>query len=263
MNDHPVVIVTGASRGVGAAVARWLAKVKAGVTLVARSLDDLKRVAGDIHRLGGDAVTFKADVADHRACRRVVEKTLDHFGRIDALVNNAGVFQPVSPIRRADPDAWRYNLEVNILGVFFMCQAAIPQLKEQRGRIVNVSSGAATSVIEAGSAYCASKAALNHFTKVLAAEEPEITAVSVRPGVVDTEMQALIRRKGPEVMPKKQIASYLNPKTRGQLEPPMVPARSIAWLALNAPAELSGMFLNYDDPQIISGSSAVFGKSLE
>ena len=102
--NHPVVIVTGASRGLGAAVARWLAKAGAAVTLVARSEEKLMEVAADVRRLGGNAQAFKADLSDSHACRGAVETTLDHFGRIDSLVNNAGVVQPLAPIADTHPE---------------------------------------------------------------------------------------------------------------------------------------------------------------
>ena len=91
------------------------------------------------------------------------------------------------------------------------------------------SSGAATLTVEHVSAYCAAKAALNHFTRVLAAEEPRLTVMAVRPGVVDTRMQKLIRRDGLEVMTAEQAAYYQNLKVRGELEAPEVPGRAIAY----------------------------------
>jgi NAD(P)-dependent dehydrogenase (short-subunit alcohol dehydrogenase family) len=182
---------------------------------------------------------------------------------VDALVNNAGAVQPIASIASADADAWRYNIEVNLLGPFHMTKAAIPHLRKQKGRIINVSSGAANIPVQAASAYCASKAALVHFTRVLAEEEPSLTAISVRPGVVDTEMQALIRREGVKAMSPEQMAYYQSLKSEGELEPPFVPARSIAWISLRAPRHWSGDFLNYDDPQIMGPSIAVFGEHLE
>jgi len=261
MHDMPVVIVTGASRGLGAAVARWLAKVQAAVTLVARSEEKLKNVAGDIRYLGGKPLIVTADVSNYDACRSVVELTLGRFGRIDALVNNAGIIQPISSVSRAEPDAWRYNIEVNLLGPFNMIRAAISSLCRQCGRIVNVSSGAANRVLKNASAYCAAKAALNHFTQVLAEENPEVTAVTVRPGVVDTDMQAFIRNEGVKVMSDEQVAYYRQLKDNGELEPPEIPARSIAWLALYAPQKFSGQFFDYDDPRITKFALKIFGEN--
>ena len=247
----------------GAYVARWLGRVGTAVVLVARSGDRLKQVAVEVKRLGGKPFTMVADVADSRACARVVERTVSVLGRIDALVNNAGIVEPLATVATADAEAWRYAIEVNLLGPFHMVRASILELRKQRGRVVNVSSGAATTAIRAASAYCAAKAGLNHFTRVLAAEEPLVTCVAMRPGVVDTDMQAVIRQIGPAAMPPDQMAYYQGLKVEGKLEPPWVPARSIAWLALHAPLEWSDQFLNYDDPNISRSALEVFGESLE
>jgi len=263
MNNSPVVIVTGASRGLGAAVAGWLAKAGAGLTLVARSEGDLNRLAEDIgHPPDGEPLVCRADISDYDACRRVVESTMARFGRIDSLVNNAGIVQPIAPISDSDPVDWRYNLEVNLIGPFNLIRAAISHLRMHNGRIVNVSSGAANLALVNVSAYCTGKAALNHFTRVLAAEESALTTLSVRPGVVDTAMQTYIRREGPTAMPAEQVAYYQQLKDHGQLEPPEIPARSIAWLALHAPRQFSGHFFDYDDPRISRKALEVFGEKL-
>jgi NAD(P)-dependent dehydrogenase (short-subunit alcohol dehydrogenase family) len=259
MKFKPVVIVTGASRGLGAATARWLARTGTAVSLVARSQKELRHEADAIERSGGDCLFVPGDVSDPRFCRSAVEKTLARFHRLDALVNNAGTVEPMQLAADARPADWHYNIAVNLLGPVYMSMAAIPDLRHRNGRIVNVSSGAAHSVIVAASAYCAAKAALNQFSRVLAAEEPDLTVIAVRPGVVDTRMQELLRSDGPAKMPPEQAAYYRNLKTAGRLEPPQVPARSVAWLALNAPREWSGDFMSYDDPQIAEPALAAFG----
>ncbi len=263
MSNNPVVIVTGASRGIGASVAHWLAKVGACLTLIARSHEPLERVGQDVERLGGTALIIHGDVAKEETCRLTVRKTIDRFGQLDALVSNAAIFQPIATVASADAEAWRHNIEVNLLGPFHMAKGAIPHLLKQKGRIINVSSGAANIPVSAASAYCASKAALVQFSRVLAAEEPSLTVLALRPGVVDTEMHALIRREGPKAMSPEQMAYYQRLTTEGRLEPPAVPARSIAWLCLHAPLDWSGQFLNYDDPQVMNPAIAVFGEHLE
>ena len=255
----PVVIVTGASQGIGTAVALWLASRGAALGLVARDNDALQKTADRIQALGGEALVLGADVADAKACQSVVRKTLHRFGRLDALVNNAGTLEPVAQVSDIDPDQYRNNLEVNLLGPVYLTSAALPALRKSRGRVINVSSGAAQHPIAAASAYCASKAALNQFTRVLAKEEPAVTAVAIRPGVVDTHMQKLLREKGPVKMPPGQAEYYIGLKKSGRLEPPSVPARSIAWLALHAPDEWSGEFVNYDDAGIAQPALTFFG----
>ena len=261
MSENPVVIVSGASRGVGAATARWLASIGSAVTLISRSEGDLNAIAKEVERLGGTALVFKADVSDSDACQAAVSKTLARFGKLDALVNNAGIVEPIAPVARTEPDRWQYNIAVNLLGPVYLARGGIAALRKQKGRIVNVSSGAATITVETVSAYCAAKAALNHFTRVLAAEEPRLTVMAVRPGVVDTRMQEQIRRDGHGVMSAEQVSYYQALKTRGELEAPEVPGRSIAWMALHGPREFSGQFLDYDDPRICRPAQEVFGES--
>jgi NAD(P)-dependent dehydrogenase (short-subunit alcohol dehydrogenase family) len=262
MFNRPVVIISGASRGLGASVAGWLAKAGAGVTLLARSNKNLHMVAENVRRLGGEPLVCGADAADYEACLAAVENTMQRFGRIDALVNNAGIIQPISAVAQCDPAEWRYNIEVNLIGPFNLTRAALSVLRRQEGRIVNVSSGAANIALETISAYCAAKAGLNHFSRVMAAEEAALTVLAVRPGVVDTDMQTYIRTEGPKAMPADQSAYYTKLKDQGELEPPEIPARSIAWLALHAPRQLSGRFLEYDDPQVSRPAREVFGESL-
>ena len=263
MNHSPVVIVSGASRGLGAATARWLASIGSAVTLISRAEGALDDIAKEVQRLGGTPLVFKADVSDAGACQAAVSKTLDRFGRLDALVNNAGIIEPIASVVSADMERWQYNIAVNLLGPFYLARGAIAELRKQRGRIVNVSSGAATVTVEHVSAYCAAKAALNHFSRVLSAEEPRLTVMAVRPGVVDTRMQETIRRDGSEAMTADQVMYYRNLKVRGELEAPEVPGRAIAWLALHSPPEFSGQFLDYDDPRISRPALDLFGEKLE
>jgi NAD(P)-dependent dehydrogenase (short-subunit alcohol dehydrogenase family) len=180
---------------------------------------------------------------------------MERFGRIDGLINNAGIIEPLSVSGSADVDRWRYNLEVNVFGPFVLLHHAAAELRKRRGRVVNVSSGAANRPIHAAGAYCAAKAALTHLTRVFAMEEPAITALSVRPGVVDTAMQEMLRREGPVHMPAADAAYYRDLHIQGRLEPPEVPGRAIAWLVLHAPGEWSGSFVDYDDPRIAGPAS--------
>jgi len=245
---------------VGAWVARWLAKVGAAMTLIARSAEQLHHVAREVERLGGRPLPFAADVAVVENCLQAVELTLHHFCRIDALVNNAAVVEPLAFAASAEATSWRYNIEVNLLAPFYLSRAAIPELRRQQGRIINVSSGAAVTAIQAASAYCAAKAGLNQLTRVLAVEEPGITSIAVRPGVVDTDMQALIRSKGSAAMPAEQVSYYQSLKEQGKLEHPAIPGRSIAWLCLYAPKAWSGTFMDYDDPRVVRQAVELFGE---
>ncbi len=245
-----VVIVTGASRGIGAASVERLLKAGANVAAVARtSIADHPGAAGD-YQASGRLHPIHADVSDPSACVRVVEETVSVFGHLNALVNNAGILEPLARIAEADPSQWRHNLEVNLLGPFYLSRSALPHLRRTRGRIVNVSSGAAVKAIQGWSAYCVAKSALTHFTRQLAAEEPDVTAVALRPGVVDTGMQTLIRREGTRAMTAAHSAYFQGLKDKGALMPADVPAQAVAWLALSAPRALSGQFVDHDDPRL-------------
>ena len=258
MPQQPVIIISGASRGIGAEVVRWLASKNAALTLVARSEKGLKRVAATAPQGEAELFLMPGDIAKPEFCREVVTETAARFGRLNGLINNAGILPPLATVAQTAPENWRHNLEVNLLGPYYLMRTALAYLRETYGRIVNVSSGAAQHPIAAASAYCAAKAALNQLTRVVAVEEPRVITIAVRPGVVDTAMQTLLRTEGPKVMPPSQAEYYQMLKLEGQLEPPSVPAQSIAWLAMAAPKALTGSFVNYDDPQIIDAARSYF-----
>jgi NAD(P)-dependent dehydrogenase (short-subunit alcohol dehydrogenase family) len=251
MSDQ-TVIITGASRGLGAATAKITAKLGAEVVLNARSEDDLNEVAAEIRESGGQALVVPGDVSHVEDCWRLVNKALREYGRVDTIVNNAGIIEPIAPIAQGDPQMWRANVEINILGPVYLTQAALPHLRKRNGRVINVSSGAAVKVVEGWAAYCATKAALNHFTRVLAAEEAAVTAIAFRPGVVDTELQATIRAAGEEGMPAENYEHYVRLHQEGKLLPPELPGRSLAALSLYAPPSWSGEFISWDEERVRS-----------
>ena len=259
MEKSPVVIVTGASRGMGAEISVCLAGAGATVALLARSADGLLSVVKRIEDIGGCALAIVADVSNADDCRKAVSDVLKKNGSVDALVNNAGELAPLATVARADPAEWRQNIKVNLMGPFYMIQSVLPALRISRGRIINVSSGAASSPTAAWSAYCAAKAGLNHLSRVVALEEPDVTTISIRPGVVDTAMQARIRREGPQQMATDKLEYFQRLNKEGNLLAPEIPARSIAWLALKAPNQWSGLFLNYDQDEVTAPAEAFFG----
>ncbi len=245
----PTVLITGASRGLGAATARITAKLMANVVLMARSGDRLGELANNIRAEGGNALVVVGDVSRMVDCQQAVGEAIQAFGRLDAVVNNAGVLVPIAPIAEGDPRLWERNLAVNVLGPLMLTQAALPHLRQHSGRVINVSCGAAISVIPGWAAYCAATAALDHLTRVLAEEEPSITAVAFRPGVVDTDMQATVRRDGIAGMPEEAYAHFVRIHDEDELLPPEVPGCALAVLALYAPAGWTGTSLawNHED----------------
>jgi NAD(P)-dependent dehydrogenase (short-subunit alcohol dehydrogenase family) len=250
--SSPTIIISGASRGLGAATARTAMQMGANVVLMSRSADKLEEVAQQIRSGGGRALALVGDVSRAADCRRVLDEAVREFGQVDALVNNAGILGPISTIADGDPKAWQTNWAVNVLGPVMLTQSVLPFLRQSKGRVINISSGAAVSVIPGWAAYSAAKAALNHFTRALAEEEPSITTVALRPGVVDTEMQATIRREGAKGMPEEVHSRFVRYHAEGELLPPVVPACSVTILALYAPHEWSGSFLSWDDEGVLS-----------
>jgi NAD(P)-dependent dehydrogenase (short-subunit alcohol dehydrogenase family) len=240
------VIVTGASRGLGEAVVRDLNRRGAAIVATARSTDALAALADELDNV----VALAGDVSSDSHRRAVVEAALHRFGRIDALVNNAAILEPIARSADAEAADWAHHLDVNVVAPVHLTALALPALREAHGRVVNVSSGAATRALEGWGAYCTAKAALKMATEVLAAEEPEITAISLRPGVVDTAMQRTIRDEGRAVMGKAGHDRFVRLHADGELLDPAVPGAAIAALALHAPASMSGEFVSWDDPSV-------------
>lgn len=190
------VMITGASRGIGAEAARVFANAGANVALLARSQDDIAALAGEI---GERAIAIPCNVARYGEMSAAVATTVQVFGGLDVLINNAGVVDPISHLGDADPDAWGQLIDINVKGVFNGMHTALPAMKAQGGgSILTISSGAAHNAIEAWSAYCASKAAVNMMGRSLHLEEAAngIRAIGLSPGTVATEMQRKIKASG-------------------------------------------------------------------
>ena len=188
-------LITGASKGIGAATARHLAQQGWNVACLARSGDALEKLVAEI---GGKAIAITADVADNDAMKAAVVRTVEQFGSIDLLVNNAGLIDPIARIENSDPEAWSKGADVNIKGVYYGIRHALPVMKAAGGgTIVNISSGAANAPVEGWSHYCATKAAVKMLTAQVHKEEgPTIRSIGLSPGTVATDMQAEIKASG-------------------------------------------------------------------
>lgn len=246
------MIITGASRGIGVAVAREAAAQNVNLVLNARSGAALASLSKELDASGKRVVTVVGDVSEKAVCAAIVRSAVDRFGGVDVLVNNAGILEPVGLLDAVDADDWVRNLMVNVAGPVLLAQRALKSLQERRGCVINISSGAAVRAVRGWSAYCVSKAALNHFNRMLSAEYPEITAVAVSPGITATDMQQMIREKGEGRMPEDERMRFVEAHRKGELRSPEAVARAIVALGVKAPPELNGEFVTVEDARIES-----------
>jgi NADP-dependent 3-hydroxy acid dehydrogenase YdfG len=185
-----VAIVTGASSGIGEATAEALAKKGASVVLAARRVSELEALKDRIGNEGGDALVVKTDVTAEDDIDHLVGATMDEYGRIDVLVNNAGVML-LEPLERADRSNLRQMVEVNLMGLMNLTHAVVPIMQDQDGgHIVNVSSVAGRETMASGSGYNATKFGVNAFTDAIRQElsPQDIRTTIIEPGAVDTEL---------------------------------------------------------------------------
>jgi NAD(P)-dependent dehydrogenase (short-subunit alcohol dehydrogenase family) len=245
-----VVLVTGASRGIGRAAALAAATAGARLVLAAHTEAALEPVRAAVEARGAEALVLGADLGAPGAGAALVEATRRRFGGLDAVVNNAGVVDPVARLAEADEGRWRESLAINLLAPAGIVRHALDLLRERGGRVVNVSSGAALRPVGGWSAYCCGKAALNMLTRAIALEEPAVTAVALSPGMTDTDMQAVIRERGAEGMTAGDLERFVGAHREGRLVSAEDAGAAVAALALHASPDLSGEFVTLDDPRV-------------
>jgi NADP-dependent 3-hydroxy acid dehydrogenase YdfG len=183
-----VVAVTGASSGIGEATARLLAQRGARVLAGARRTDRLETLVAEINSEGGEADYSALDVARRDSVAEFVRRAQERFGRLDVIVNNAGLM-PLSPLDALHVEEWERMIDVNIKGVLYGIAAALPVFKAQgHGHVINVSSIAGHRVVPTGAVYCATKAAVNFITEGLRLESREIRATIISPGITASEL---------------------------------------------------------------------------
>ncbi len=185
------VAITGASSGIGEATALTLAKAGASVALGARRKDRINALAARIENEGGTAVALEVDVSDEAAARGFIEGAHERLGRLDTLVNNAGVML-LGPVEQADSEDWRTMVNVNLLGLMYCTHAALPiMLGQERGDIVNISSVAGRFARAGNAVYAATKFGVGAFSEGLRNEVTErgVRVTLIEPGFVDTELQ--------------------------------------------------------------------------
>lgn len=246
-----VILVTGSSRGIGKSIVEVIlsASKDAVVYGVARSeapMVELKQTYGDrfFYVVG--------DITDEAILKQLVDKAIQGHGKIDSVVANAGVLEPVQHVNDIVVSQWKKLYDVNFFSIVSLVSIALPELKKSHGNIVFVSSDASDTYFNCWGAYGSSKAALNHFAMTIANEEKSVKAISVAPGIVDTQMQVEIRENvGPKAMSDEALSMFKGLKSDNKLLDSSVPATVYAKLALNGiPEGVNGKYLSYDDPAL-------------
>jgi len=202
-----IALVTGGSRGIGLATARALVARSASVAIIGTDQATLDSAANE---LGASAVAIRADVRRYDDVERAVTSAVSRFGRLDVLVNNAGigVYRPVAEMT---VDEWTRTIETNISGVFYCCRAALPHLKQSSGWIINISSLSSTGPFANGAAYCASKSAVNTFSDALMQEVryDNVRVATVLPGSVNTGFGGRANTKSEWALQPEDVAEAI------------------------------------------------------
>lgn len=235
------VVITGASRGIGAATARLFAHSGAKTALIARSGPAIEALAEEI---GANAHAFPFDLANITQIAPLFAQITSTLGPVDVLINNAALIAPIAAMAEADVAQWDHLMRVNVTSVFAATQACLPQMIERGGgTIINISSGAAKDAYEGWSAYCASKAAVAMLTQSLDLEyrAQGIRALGLSPGTVATQMQRDIRASG--INPVSQIdwSDHI---------PPEWVARALLWMTTDAADAHLGQDIRLRDPAL-------------
>ncbi|MEE9453346.1 MAG: SDR family oxidoreductase [Paracoccaceae bacterium] len=237
-------IITGASRGIGAATALELAARGIAVVLAARNIDQIQELAENIIQDGGRAQAVACDVADYASVENAVQTCINTFGGLDIFVGNAGTIDPIGALVTSNPDSWGQAADINFKGIYHGLRATLPHMQAQKfGTIINISSGAAHAPLEGWSHYCAAKAGAAMLTRAahLEHEGDNIRVFGLSPGTVATGMQVAIK------------ASGINPVS--QLDPsvhvsPQWPAKIIAWLCTPDADAFKGQEVSLRDEDI-------------
>jgi NAD(P)-dependent dehydrogenase (short-subunit alcohol dehydrogenase family) len=235
------VLITGASKGIGAEAARVFAAAGANVALVARNGEAIAELAGEI---GPSAIAIPCDVSRFWEMAAAVEACHTAFGQLDVLINNAGVIAPIATLSEADPEAWGHTIDVNLKGVFNGMRAALPgMIARGSGTILTVSSGAAHNALDGWSAYCASKAGAAMLTRSadLEARPAGLRVMGLSPGTVATDMQREIKASGVNAISQLDWSDHI---------PADWPAKALLWMCGRQADAFLGQEISLRDPAI-------------
>ena len=256
--DGQTALVTGGGRGIGQAICTTLAERGANVAVADLDPDEIAETVATIEDRGGIAVGMEIDVRNPDRVEEAVEETIERFGSIEILVNNAGIAGPTAPCEAVEPDAWDETMAVNLRGAFLVCRAVLPSMKAKGyGRIVNIASVSGKRPLLNRTPYVASKMGLIGFTRTLALEggEHDINVNAVCPGSVEgprldhvIEKQAEAKGRGVEV---ERSESFEGPTVRGELVRREDVAALVAFLCSADADRITGQDLNVSSGKVM------------
>jgi NAD(P)-dependent dehydrogenase (short-subunit alcohol dehydrogenase family) len=243
--SNQVAIVTGSGRGLGAAIAAGLAAAGASVMLCSRTKAEVDRTAEEIARSGGKVAATVVDTSDRESCQRLVDQTVARFGRLDVLVNNAGI-DVIMPAEQLTDNSWEQVLNINLKGYFICSQIAALQMMAQGsgGSIINNSSICSLVGIPGLTAYSAAKGGVNQLTRVMAVEWAQrgIRVNAIAPGYFDNVMQGAADEHA-RAEKQKQVITFTPMARRGRPEELVGP---VIFLASDASSYITGAILFVD-----------------
>ncbi|KAL8995575.1 MAG: hypothetical protein Q9169_004717 [Polycauliona sp. 2 TL-2023] len=246
------IIVTGASRGIRLALSIFLLQKpqSAKLVVIARTKQPLQDLQNQFPDDQVQVQVLAGDLGDYSLSQKAVQLAVAKWDKLDGLVLNHGVLGPVDRVANNQPEDWRSYFDMNLFSSVTFVTAALPRLRTSKGRSVVTSSGAASKHFTGWGAYGCFKAAVEHLAMVLPVEEPDVISVSVKPGVVDTEMMRLVRIDHASTQDAKGVELFTSLYQNRALLQPHQPGNVLARLVVASPQELSRKNLTCDDDAV-------------